>query len=84
MAFPADLAGVVAAYVTALADAGMVTIGVADLAEAGMVFPADSAGVVTVCVAALADAGMVAVGVADSVDAGGRPRPTLLQWLLLM
>ena len=40
MAFPDDLAGVVAADVTALADAGMVTVGVADLAEAGTEFVA--------------------------------------------
>ena len=40
MAFPADLAGVVAADVTTLADAEL-----ADFADAGMVFPADHAGV---------------------------------------
>ena len=39
MAFPADLARVVAADVTTLADAELVTIGVAGLADAGMLFP---------------------------------------------
>ena len=44
----------------------MVTVGVADLADAGMAFPAaDSAGVVAVDVASTADAGMVTVGVSD-------------------
>ena len=59
-----------------LADAGMVTVGVTDLtdagvaplADAGMSFPADLAGVVTVGVAPLADAGMVTVGVTDVAD----------------
>ena len=52
--------GVVAADVTTLADAGMVTVcGVADLANAGMAFPVDPAGVVTVGVAFLADAGVL-------------------------
>ena len=51
-ASPADLAGVVAADVTALTDAGMVTVGVADLADAGATSPADLADVTT-----LADAG---------------------------
>ena len=37
---PAVFAGVVAADVTALADAGKVTIGVAGWADAGMAFPA--------------------------------------------
>ena len=51
---------------TSLADAGMVTVGVTDLAvaraaplaDAGMAFPANSAGIVTVGVTYLADAGM--------------------------
>ena len=42
-----------------LADAGMVTVGVADLADAGMALSADPAGAVTVGVASLADTGMV-------------------------
>ena len=58
-ASPANLAEAVAVDVTALTDTGMVTVGVADLADAGMAFPADPAGVVTVGVASLADAGMV-------------------------
>ena len=49
-----------------LADAGMVTVGVTDLAvaraaplaDAGMAFPADPAGIVTVGVTSLADAGL--------------------------
>ena len=39
----------------------MVTVGVTDLADAGMLFPADPAGAVTVGVEYLADAGMVTV-----------------------
>ena len=42
-ASPSDLAEVVAVDATSLADAGMVTVGVADLADAGMAFPADPA-----------------------------------------
>ena len=57
------IAEVVAVDVTSSTGAGMVTVGVADLANAGMAFPADTAGVVTVCVASLADAGIVTVGV---------------------
>ena len=76
-ASPADLAKVVALDVTCLAAAGMVTIGVTDLADAkaasladaGMAFPVDHAGVVTIAVASLADAGMVTVGVTDLADA---------------
>ena len=49
---------VVDADVIFLADAEMVTIGVADLADAGIPFPADPVGMVTVAVADLADAGM--------------------------
>ena len=49
---------------------GMVTVGVAGLADAEMAFPANLAEVVAVDVAALADAVMVTVGVADSADAG--------------
>ena len=64
-ASPADLAEVVAS----LADDGMVTVGVADLAAAEMAFSADPAGVVIVGVASLADAGMVTVGVSDLADA---------------
>ena len=44
---PADLAEVVAVDVTSLADDGIATVGVADLADAAMAFPADPAGVVT-------------------------------------
>ena len=54
---------------TSLTDAGVVTVGVTDLADAGMAFPADIAGVVTVGVASLADAGMVTVGMTDLTDA---------------
>ena len=43
MASPADLAEVVAVDVTSLANVGMVTVGVADLVDAGMVFPGDPA-----------------------------------------
>ena len=64
MASPADFAGVVAADVTTLANAEMVTVGVTDLADAGMAFPADITGVVSADVATLADAEMVTVGVA--------------------
>ena len=69
-ASPADLAGVVAVDVTSLAAAGMVTVGVADLADAGMALPADLAGVVAADVATLAAAGVVTVGVASLADAG--------------
>ena len=49
----------------------MVTVGVADLADAGMAFqPTLAAGAVIVSVASLADAGMVTVGVADLADTG--------------
>ena len=48
----------------------MVTVGVADFADAGMAFPADLADVVAVDVTALADAGMLTVGVDDLADAG--------------
>ena len=58
MAFPTDPAGVVTVGVAPLADAGIVTVGVADLADAGIPFPADPAGTVTVGVADLADAGI--------------------------
>ena len=76
-ASPGDLAEVVAVDVTSLAESGMVTACVADLADAGMAsltdagmaFPADPAGVITVCVASLANAGMVTVGVTDLADA---------------
>ena len=64
---PAVFAGVVAADVTALTDAGMVTVVVAD---AGTAFQTDLAGVVAADVATLADAGMVTVGVVDLADAG--------------
>ena len=67
--FPADPAGVVTVGVAPLADAGPVTMAVADLTDAGILFPADPAGVVTVGVAPLADAGMVTVGVTDLADA---------------
>ena len=73
----ADFAEVVAADATSLTDAGMVTVGVTELADAGapsladtgILFPADPAGVVTVSVADLADAGIpfpATVGVADA------------------
>ena len=86
---PADLAGVVAVDVAALADAGMVTVVVAGLAvaglvtDAGMVFQADLAGVVTVGVAPRAVGGMtfpadpagaVAVGVAGLVNVVDVPK----------
>ena len=48
----------------------MVTVGVTDLADAGMAFPADPAGVVTVGVASLTNAGLVTAGVTDLADAG--------------
>ena len=52
--FPADPAGVVTVGVAPLADAGPVTMAVADLADAGILFPADHAGPVTMAVADLA------------------------------
>ena len=64
-ASPVDLAKAVGVDVTSLTDGGMVTVGVAVLADAGREFPADPAGVVTIGVASLADAGMVTVGVTD-------------------
>ena len=68
--FPADPAGVVTVGVAPLADAEPVTMAVADLTDGGMLFPADPAGVVTVGVAPLADAGSVTMVVADLTDAG--------------
>ena len=64
---PADPVGVATIGVASLADAGKVTVGVADLAvagaaslaDAGMVFPADLAEKVTVGVAGLVVAGAV-------------------------
>ena len=64
---PGDFAEVVAADATSLADAGVVTIGVTDLADAGapsladagILFPADLAGPDTVGVADLADTGAI-------------------------
>ena len=53
-----------------MADAELVTVGVADLADAGMAFPADLAGVVVANVTTLADAELVTIGVADLADAG--------------
>ena len=44
MVFLADPAGVVTVGVASLADAGMVTVSVTDLADAGMALPADPAG----------------------------------------
>ena len=67
---PAVFAGVVAADVAALADAGKATIGMAGLVNAGMAFPADFALVVAAYATALADAGMVTVGVTDLANAG--------------
>ena len=74
---PADLAVVVTVGVASLVDAGMITVGVTDLADARaasladaeILFPADPAGVVTVGVTPLVDAGMVTVGVTDLADA---------------
>ena len=65
MVFPADPAGIVTVCVASLADDGMVTVGVTDLADAraasladaGMALQVDFAGVITVGVAPLADAG---------------------------
>ena len=71
-ASPADLAEAVATDVPFLANAGMVTVGLTDLADAGMLFSADLAGVVTVGVASLADARMVTVGVTDLAVARAR------------
>ena len=67
--FPADPAGTVTVEVACLADAEEVTVGVTDLADAGMVLPADPAGAVTVDVASPADAELVTTGVTDGVDA---------------
>ena len=70
--FPADPAGVVTVGVAPLAEAGPVTIVVVDLADAGIFFPADPAGVVTIGVAPMADAGPVTMVhvVVDLADAG--------------
>ena len=59
-----------------LADAGLVTVGATDLADAGvaplvdagMTIPANLAAVVTAGMIPLADAGMVNVGVTDMAD----------------
>ena len=65
---------VVAADAISLADAGMVTVGATDLADAGadagMLFPADHAGAVTVGVTSSADVRMVSVGVTNLADVG--------------
>ena len=74
----ANFAEVVAADITSLADAAMVTMevavsadaGGASLADASILFPAHPAGVVTKGVAPLADAGPVTMAVADLADAG--------------
>ena len=57
--FPADPAGVVTIGVATLAETGPVTMAVADLANAGILFPADLAGSVTMSMADFADAGIV-------------------------
>ena len=56
-----------------LADTGPVTMAVADLTDAGILFPADPAGVVTAGLVPLADAGMVTMGVTDLADTRRRP-----------
>ena len=53
-----------------LADAEMVTVGVTDLADAGILFPADPAGA---SIGVATDAGMVTIGVTDLADAGAAP-----------
>ena len=65
--FPADTAGAVTADVAFLADAEEVTVGVTELADAGILFPANPAGTVTADVALLADIddGLVTMGVTD-------------------
>ena len=70
MAFPADPAAVVIVGVASLADAGMVTVGVTDLADAGMTFLANPLGAVTIGVTSLAIAGLVTIGVTDLANAG--------------
>ena len=60
MPFPADLAG-------------PVTVGVTDLADAGILFQTDYAGNVTSDVVSLAVADLVTVGVADLTVAGAAP-----------
>ena len=71
-----DFAGEVAADATSLADAGLVIVGVADLAvagaaslaDAGILFPADAAGEVTVGMAYVADAEMATVKLPQDGD----------------
>ena len=53
-----------------LAEAGMVTVDVTVLVDAGSELPADTTGVATIDVASLVDAGKVTVGVADLAVAG--------------
>ena len=71
-------AGVVTLCVVSFADPGAGTVGMSDLADAGLALPADHAGAGTVGVSVLADAGMVlpadlagvaTVGVATLADA---------------
>ena len=57
--FLADPAGVVTIGVAPLTDAGPVNMAVADLADAWILFPTDPAGPVTMAVADLADAGIL-------------------------
>ena len=57
--FQADPRGVVTIGVATLADAGPVTMDVADLADAGILFPADLVGSVTMGVADFANAGIL-------------------------
>ena len=55
--------------VASLADAGLVTVGVTDPSRCWDGVPADLAGVVTIGVSPLAETGMVTVGVTDGADA---------------
>ena len=69
----AVLAGGVAADEAPLADAGVVTVGVTVLPNAGSELPADLVGVATMRVASLADVEEIALGVTDSAVAGAVP-----------
>ena len=60
---------VIAADVAPLANAGMVTVRVTVLPDAGSKLPADLAGVATMRVASLANVGEIALGVTDSAVA---------------
>ena len=67
------LGGGVAADAAPLADAGVVTVGVTVLPDAGSELPSDLSGVATMRVTSLADVDEVALGVTDLAVAGAVP-----------